>query len=156
MGKSRGESRFDGNQRGAESETQRLQVEVLQATDVVEWLEGQDTQLWRKVAGGNNDNAMSSANTVALKMNSSSRNARQQGNRARSHPIPPYTCLNGHGTPCSQSSRTQTRTPYPPPADRAWGHSGRGHDPANLQSWRALHHEPKYLSIRRGQTPNEP
>ena len=89
------------------------------------------------------------SSTVALKMNSSSRNARLQGNRAGSHPIPPYPCPNAHGTlPCSQSSRTQPRTPYPRnqaqrtrrlhPADRAWGHSGRDHDPANLQSWRGL------------------
>ena len=86
------------------------------------------------------------SSTVALKMNSSSRDARLKCNRAGSHPNPPYPCPDAHGTlPCCHSSRTQPRTPYPRnqaqrtrrlhPADRAWGHSGRGHDPANLQSW---------------------
>ena len=68
---------------------------------------------------------------------------------------------NEHGTPpCPQSSRRQPRTPYPrnqaqrtrrlPPADRASGHSRRHHDAANLQTWRRLHHEPKYMSTHRG------
>ena len=55
-------------------------------------------------------------------MNSPPRNARQQGDRTGSHPIPPYPCPNGRGTPqCSPSSRAggcstnnqQTRTPHP-------------------------------------------
>ena len=80
---------------------------------IAEWYEGQDPQLWRKAAGGNNENAMSSASTVALKMNSSSRNARPQGNHAGSHPVPLFLCPNGHVTlPCSQCSSTQPRTPY--------------------------------------------
>ena len=112
---------------------------------IAEWHEGQDPQLWRKAAGGNNENAMSSASAVALKMNSSTRNARPQGNHAGSHPIPLYPCPNGHGTPpYSQCSRTQPRTPYPrnqaqrncgePSSDRALGRSRRHHDPANLKT----------------------
>ena len=61
---------------------------------------------------------------------------------------------------------SQLRTPYPrnhpqrtrlqPPADRAWGHSGRGHYPANLQARRGPKHPPKYLSIRQWQKPWKP
>ena len=70
---------------------------------------------------------------------------RTQDNPTGSHPIPSYPSPNAPRIPpCSHGSPTQPRTPYPrnqaqrtgrlTPADRAWGHSGRGHRSSKTSS----------------------